>query len=114
MPDRRAQARTWFTPYYHAFEVAYGEKPTSATIKLTVRMLRSLEREFGAAETLKRYGYYLASTPARFYAAARFAERFVAFREGPIRDKVAAGGVPDTEPGESVDAYISRLARLGY
>jgi hypothetical protein len=103
---------TWFTPYFLAFKEIYGEKPSDASVKMMVRPLRALEREHGAEETLRRYRNYLHSTPKRFYKTAGFAERFVAFKDA-LPSKVP-GMVPDPEPGESTDAYILRLARLGF
>lgn len=111
------------SPYYFAYKTVYGEPPTSAVVKMTVRVIRALENQFGADETLKRFRNYLSVTPAKFYAAARFAERFVAFKDGGdgMRDPKAPHGygangkpIPSPLPGETPDQYAERLARLGF
>lgn len=79
---------------------------------MMARSLKPLVTEHGADEVARRWSHYLTSAEARYVSVPRFAETFGAWTtpdpDAWKHDKTAP------RPGESVDAYIMRLANAGY
>lgn len=103
---------TWLSPYLSAFRTAYGENQIGQGIGRMARVFGVLEKAYPREDVLARFENYLASTPAQWYSIERFETTFPAWKT--THKKPVGGGVPDPEPNESVDAYIVRLAKLGF
>lgn len=113
-PERRKDARrTWLSPYFSAYRQAYKSEPVGVTVGRMARTLKALEIAHPREEVAAHFKNFCASTPARWFSVEKFCDTYPAWDKQHSNSK-AKGGPPDPEPGESVDAYIVRLAKLGY
>lgn len=107
-PPKHRGHPTWLSPYFRVYMDAYGEVPSLTAIKRMGREFKELEEQYGHDETLKRFGYYCAATPLKFYSPTRFAETMPAWKE-PERRHTERRDRLAVNPGESVDQYAARV-----
>lgn len=111
--DPETMQGTWLSPYLSAYTKAYGFMPTTPTARRMARALSELQKITPPAEVLRRFERYVKGTKACYYSAERFVATFPFWAdEQPM--KAAPGQPPNPEPGESGDAYLQRLIRLGW
>lgn len=102
---------TWLSPFAAAWVARFGVGSSAPWGRLA-KELHALVEQFGADAVLIRWKNYLASSQPQYVSPTRFASTYGSW-ENPARRNVP-GEVPYQEPDESIDAYIVRLARLGF
>jgi len=107
LPSKRPGEPTPLTPYGDIWFTATGggEPPWGQM----ARWLIPLQRVHGQPELAARFARYCASVPGQYLSVTRFANTVGAWATNT--SGTARRSWDDPQPGESVDAYIARLAR---
>jgi len=102
---------TWLSPFASAWIARFG-KGSEVPWGRIASAIRNLVIEQGEAEVLRRWRNFLSATSVEYVNPSRFAFTFGAW---DTPDPDAWKRDPTViRPGESVDAYIARLAAAGY
>lgn len=106
-----SRPRTWLSDYIDAYHAGFGEAPSPVAIKRLARTFKALEVHLPQGDLVARFQRYCRETPLRFYSVEHFANTLPAWKDG-AEDREAWKRDPTApRPGESTDAYITRIAR---
>lgn len=100
---------TWLSGYIGAYQLGYREAPSPMAIRRMGRAFKELEVAMPREELVTRFARYCTHTPLKYYSVEHFGETLPNWREGGYAQEMAKQDKDAPRPGESTDAYLTRL-----